>query len=252
MKARSREINIFNMSLLDILCGALGAFCFMMLVLFPFYSQDKGRSKRPDVQEGVDPKTFEDAKARVNQLEQTLKKFQAYADQMEARVKQLEAQGRQHQGDMQKMEHRVAQAEMRNPIIAVGNFEVQNDEYVQLYFESDRIHTDKTPGEKVDPTKRQVTQFSGDDAASGVGSKLTYFVLRDTPPGQYRLYAKIVKCTPGHTIYGGVNVSGNGFFQGIGVQSSKDRVAIPLAVIAVDNDYKGRLKPAVPAENQVK
>ena len=25
MRARSREINIFNMSLLDILCGALGA-----------------------------------------------------------------------------------------------------------------------------------------------------------------------------------------------------------------------------------
>ena len=30
MRARSREINIFNMSLLDIWCGALGAFCFMM------------------------------------------------------------------------------------------------------------------------------------------------------------------------------------------------------------------------------
>ena len=37
MRARSREINIFNMSLLDILCGALGAFCFMMLVLLPYY-----------------------------------------------------------------------------------------------------------------------------------------------------------------------------------------------------------------------
>ncbi|MDB6148519.1 MAG: hypothetical protein JWO45_2183, partial [Spartobacteria bacterium] len=37
MRARAREINIFNMSLLDILCGALGAFCFMMLVLLPYY-----------------------------------------------------------------------------------------------------------------------------------------------------------------------------------------------------------------------
>jgi hypothetical protein len=35
MKARNREINIFNMSLLDILCGALGTVCFLMLVLFP-------------------------------------------------------------------------------------------------------------------------------------------------------------------------------------------------------------------------
>src|SRR5207237_77329 len=37
MRARQREVNIFNMSLLDILCGALGAFCFMMLVLLPYY-----------------------------------------------------------------------------------------------------------------------------------------------------------------------------------------------------------------------
>jgi|GEM_PF-2837813 len=37
MKSRSREVNIFNMSILDVLCGALGAFCFMMLALFPYY-----------------------------------------------------------------------------------------------------------------------------------------------------------------------------------------------------------------------
>jgi methionine salvage enolase-phosphatase E1 len=42
MRARRREINIFNMSLLDILCGALGAFCFMMLVLFPYYKPGRG------------------------------------------------------------------------------------------------------------------------------------------------------------------------------------------------------------------
>ena len=37
MSGGNREVNIFNMSLLDILCGALGAFCFMMLVLFPYW-----------------------------------------------------------------------------------------------------------------------------------------------------------------------------------------------------------------------
>jgi len=38
VKSRNREINIFNMSLLDILCGALGTFCFLMLTLLPYYS----------------------------------------------------------------------------------------------------------------------------------------------------------------------------------------------------------------------
>lgn len=38
MRAKNREINIFNMSLLDILTGALGAFMFMMLSFVPYYN----------------------------------------------------------------------------------------------------------------------------------------------------------------------------------------------------------------------
>jgi len=39
MRATNREINIFNMSLLDILTGMLGAFLFLMLGLVPYYSK---------------------------------------------------------------------------------------------------------------------------------------------------------------------------------------------------------------------
>jgi hypothetical protein len=51
VKVRRREVNIFNMSLLDILCGALGAFCFMMLTLFPSYisARDKGEFYGRDI-----------------------------------------------------------------------------------------------------------------------------------------------------------------------------------------------------------
>jgi hypothetical protein len=37
VKPRNREVNIFNMSVLDLLTGALGAFCFLTLALFPYY-----------------------------------------------------------------------------------------------------------------------------------------------------------------------------------------------------------------------
>lgn len=37
MKPRNREVSIFNMSVLDLLTGALGAFCFLTLALFPYY-----------------------------------------------------------------------------------------------------------------------------------------------------------------------------------------------------------------------
>jgi hypothetical protein len=252
MKARNREINIFNMSLLDILCGALGAFCFMMLVLFPFYSQDKGQGKRPDVQAGVDPKTFEDAKARIDELERTLKKFQDYADQLEAKNKQLEAQSRQRQGDMQQMQDRAERAEMRNPILAIGTFGVQADEYVQVYIDSDRVYAEKKHAEKLDPTKMQPPQFKGDIAASGAGSSLGYFMVRDTPAGDYRIYAKFLKHNEGHTLSGTIIVSANGVFQVIAVQSDKDKIAVPVAVVSVDAEYNNKVKVVIPAENATK
>jgi hypothetical protein len=47
MRARSREINIFNMSLLDILTGMLGAFLFLMLGLVPYYMRAKNQQNNP-------------------------------------------------------------------------------------------------------------------------------------------------------------------------------------------------------------
>lgn len=37
MKARNREINIFNLSMLDVICGALGAFLILFLIAAPHY-----------------------------------------------------------------------------------------------------------------------------------------------------------------------------------------------------------------------
>ena len=44
MKPRNREVSIFNMSVLDLLTGALGAFCFLTLALFPYYFKAQSAS----------------------------------------------------------------------------------------------------------------------------------------------------------------------------------------------------------------
>jgi hypothetical protein len=46
MRARNREVNIFNMSLLDILTGMMGAFLFLMLGMVPYYAQVKSQEKQ--------------------------------------------------------------------------------------------------------------------------------------------------------------------------------------------------------------
>ena len=40
MRARNREFNILNMSFLDVICGAMGAFLIIMVILMPYYKQE--------------------------------------------------------------------------------------------------------------------------------------------------------------------------------------------------------------------
>lgn len=40
MKPRNREINIFNLSMLDVISGAMGAFLIIMVILLPYYKKD--------------------------------------------------------------------------------------------------------------------------------------------------------------------------------------------------------------------
>ncbi len=41
MRRKNREINIFNISIMDVLASALGVFILIAVVLFPYYSMFK-------------------------------------------------------------------------------------------------------------------------------------------------------------------------------------------------------------------
>jgi hypothetical protein len=251
MKPRNREINIFNMSLLDVLCGALGAFCFMMLVLFPYYSQDKGTAKAPEVPPaGVDPKTYDQAMARIKELEDLVKKFQSYSDQAEAQEKREEAEIRQLQNDMKDAKEKIGQLEMREPILCIGRFTLSDTDYVQVYVEDDRTGEGGKKGDRVDPTKPQDSHFNGDFATQGEGAGLSYFMVRDAPSGEYRVFAKIIKhASSSPPIRGFVTVEVQGGFQVTPtIQASQEHIAIPIAVVTVDQDKKQTIKLVVPKE----
>ena len=99
MKSRNREVKIFNMSLLDILCGALGAFCFLMLALFPYYNSGSGDAESQrlqrelaEVRQTIEKEKADQAKppdgaklaAENRELQQQLAKVQAEIQQLMA------------------------------------------------------------------------------------------------------------------------------------------------------------------------
>ena len=88
MRLRSKEINVFNMSALDLFASALGAFILITLVLFPYFPNTG------DSQERVDEVKAQLAEAET-QLEQTnaeLEQTSSELEQTSAELEQLRAQ----------------------------------------------------------------------------------------------------------------------------------------------------------------
>ena len=73
MRAKNREFNIFNLSFLDVICGAMGAFLIVMVVLMPYYKKDV-----VTVQHEMNRMKTErdEARARADALEQNLQNAQ--------------------------------------------------------------------------------------------------------------------------------------------------------------------------------
>jgi hypothetical protein len=251
MKPKNREINIFNMSLLDILCGALGTFCFLTLVLFPYYRPNKN-VKAPEVPPGVDPKSYDQAMARIRELEETVRKFQNYSKQLEGQVSQAQAQAKELQERLSKASEKTSQLAYRNPFIMFMSEGggIQGDDF-ELYVDDTRASTDgKVHTPKLDPAKRQGSFWRGDMSFSSPTTPFHYFVLRDGPPGEYKVYCKVLKhnvAGKASTLFAGVE---NEFERKVSAPFYITQAAglIPVATIKVDADYKQKVDFIIPAE----
>src|SRR5262249_1644979 len=154
MRARRREINIFNMSLLDILCGALGAFCFMMLVLLPYYkppgketdlhNQEVKTQELLDELEKLRASAQDSAAAQqMTQLAQTLqvhvKQLQGQLNQPSAENQQLE---NQNQSLAAKNDHQARQLDMRQPFLVTVKSDPPQE--LDVYLNSDTVSEKNT------------------------------------------------------------------------------------------------------------
>ena len=203
MRARSREINIFNMSLLDILCGALGAFCFMMLVLLPYYKPpgketdlrkeevktqdllDELEKLRAHAQEGA---LAQQMAALTQKLQEQLKQMQGQFNQLSAENQQLE---NQNQSLAAKNDKQARQLDMRNPFLVTSVTSPSQE--LDIYLDSDTISEKNTPNPPFDPTKAHHSIFfTGDIASFSAERGFASWVTRDAPRrSHYKLYVKV-------------------------------------------------------------
>ncbi len=78
MKPRNREINIFNLSMMDVIAGALGAFLILFLLLQPYYGKTSQAPPGPPAKNMREAQQkIEDLRAKVKELEGKLDEHSA-------------------------------------------------------------------------------------------------------------------------------------------------------------------------------
>lgn len=227
MRARRREINIFNMSLLDILCGALGAFCFMMLVALPYYkppgSEKDLREAQAETQRLLrdlekmkdrmsDPKSIAEMEELIRRLEARVKALQGQVNILSAEKEQLQGEVKQLTAEKQELQEANQRLTATNKDLAAANQKLaillaQKKPFVVLaraYEMSqnlDLIAMDKTASEKKvqGPHPAFNAWLSGEFGIfnrvrvaflSGTGTSIG--VVTDVPIGtQYKLYVRL-------------------------------------------------------------
>jgi gas vesicle protein len=209
MRARRREINIFNMSLLDILCGALGAFCFMTLVLLPYYKAPGTERDLKEQQQKVDElmKELETLKQNVSDPE-TAQRLHELVQQLEAEMKQMQGQLNSARSELAQAREQAAAAQQQNQQLTTENQQLNNrlssrtpflvlagtrdsSQDLDIYLEDDHV-AGNSRNPPFDPKKnRHPPYWPGDISAYAPGGFVTW-VVRDSPPGiHYKVFVKL-------------------------------------------------------------
>lgn len=205
MRARPREINIFNMSLLDILCGALGAFCFMMLVALPYYTTGSDAERKQNREATANLlRDAERLRERMSDPAQA-EELRKLIDNLTAQIKQLEGEVNQYAYENQQLKKQADDLtakndkqrqliEQKKPFLVLTSAD-DLDQEVDLYVEDDLVseRTGKSANPPFDPDRKWHNSGWKDDI-TGVrlpDRGFAAWVGATTAPGtSYRVFAK--------------------------------------------------------------
>jgi hypothetical protein len=162
MRARNREISIFNLSMLDVISGAMAAFLIIMVVLLPYY-----RKEHIDYQ------------AAIDELRRELAAADSAAAQARQRVAALEA-------DLQRAE--ASNAELASKLAKT---------FLVLYVRWDTrddvdLHIIDPAGAHFYFERKTIAGRPGmlsEDTIVGPGNEV--WEVRDAPPGEYRVRVQL-------------------------------------------------------------
>lgn len=165
MQKRNREINVFNLSMLDVIASAMGAFLIIMVILLPYYKNDE---------------VIRQLRERIQQLEQALdQQRQVIQDQQQ----QLQTQSERIEELEQENQH--LREQLANTFLIVV-----------IDWKTDKhdvdLHVVDPAGNEFYYEKKSFPGVPGElseDERDGPGVEV--WEIREAPAGEYKIYYKL-------------------------------------------------------------
>lgn len=230
MKKRSREINIFSMSALDLFASALGAFILITVILFPYFpntgdSPERVAEVRAEMQAQIDAiqEELQAARQRAQDTEQQLEQTQ---EDLEA----CQSEAEQAQSDLAR-----CREELRRQFLLILISWGQSDD-VDLHV--------------VDPQGREFyyaqRSNSGtpakmeEDNTRGPGNEI--WLHPEAGPGQYEIYYKLYRKDSSSVGVRGAILTPEGKTSIPSRTLSVEGRKVPIAIVHVDDQGDMRLE----------
>ncbi|MBD3666482.1 MAG: hypothetical protein HUJ16_00865 [Kangiella sp.] len=212
MKKRSREINIFSMSALDLFASAMGAFVIVAVIMFPYFpntgdSPERVAEVRAELEAEIDSLTAQVASltGQVAELEAQLAACEARSQQQEAALnqcmqeqRQAEARAQQVQAELQRTQQELerCQGNLNNASQQLQSCRAALDRTYLVVAISWAASGDDVDLHVVDPLGNEyyyaARTFGGSPAAleednvNGPGNEI--WQHPEAVPGEYRVY----------------------------------------------------------------
>jgi len=189
MKKRSRDINIFNMSALDLFASALGAFILLGVLLLPYFPNTGDSPQRvADLRAQLENQAAEHMRLaqQVEQLQEQLQQSQARVAQLErqaARANELEARLQQSQAQLQQTQDALRTAQRKKYLLVVISWNTQDDVDLHVTDPAGREFYYERKTHPGTPAKLE------EDNIRGPGNEI--WLHPEVTPGDYQIHYKL-------------------------------------------------------------